>query len=661
MPLAEMAYNHYMENGIPIPGLPQQFNTPGALYAVKPKGGNNPMNLGSTLPLEQQGEMGKYLSKAQITDPMKVFEERLKNHFDDDRDQNYKLQKAYEERLQHRMEEQPHQGYHLTDEQKNELKRQFAEEFTQAVEHARLNAGDPDGKKLYSPSEIETAAKNYNEWTQGPLKNYITKQMGTGLETDSLLKVMNELNVSPHDIFDRMREPNAEHKKFIIESAAERREKFAEEYSGGFPWNRTPELEEMVKNSSIGKQTATTPMGKYYEDLIDKSFYPGGRYNFPKEDYPGTSFLKDYDVINDFLSGPDEYLGFKQMQNRIFDDLLEGKIKDLSKLPNRTPSNIMQDIIKEKVAEMKAMQKNKELYHGWRQENHNALPSDVTFTDAEGNPTNTKLIIFDSKLANANEDLVTRNLAQDTKDLDICSGACRSGHKWIPMVEPHTGVANSGDSSMGKSYLGKIQRGEISIASLRAANGESKAAFELSPIKNLGDEARRRVISLNGEPKVEVSYGWFNPNKKDYFDSMEAADNHINALKTAPQQFKIEQLKGKNNSKVVGDEYINDAKNWLNYKHQTGELSSLPFEDIKNLPGVYDFSNIESYRNLALSQEPKAHLANKLFDEAVRNKLKQNPELSQDFFRGHIPASDVLPELGRFVTADDIINKFGSK
>jgi hypothetical protein len=546
MPLAEMAYNQYMENGIPIPGLPQQFNTPGALYAVKPKGGNNPMNLGSTLPLEQQGEMGRYFSESQITDPMKVFEDRLKFHFGNNGVQNNKLKTAYEEYIQRILDEHSDRvAYGITDENIDKVKRQAAEEFTQAVEKSRLNANDPNIKKLYSPSEIEAAAKHYNEWLQGPMKKYVTNLMGTGLETDPLLKVMNDAPFLPHEIFNTSA-PNEFLKKHYKDFSKDRRKQFVEEFGGLYGGN-PKELQEMVANSSIGKQTATTPMGKYYEDLIDQTLYPRNIYSNPfynnEKGFPGMEHLKKSDVITDFLNtSMDDELGFKTIQNSILNDLLEGKIKDLSKLPNRTPANIVQDVVKEKVAEMKALQKSKEAYTDWRQANHNAMPSDVTFTDVDGNPTGTKLVIFDSKIANENPELVTRNLSQDTKDLNHCVGACGMDNgKYMPMVEPHTGVANKGGSSYGPGYLQKIQRDEIQVGSLRAPNGESKATL------NLGVERDGTLF--------------------------------------------VQELQGnKDKNLLVEPKYANDLKNWLNHKNDMGQLSNrpIPLNHIQNLGDISD-------------------------------------------------------------------------
>ena len=318
-------------------------------------------------------------------------------------------------------------------------------------------------------------------------------------------------------------------------------------------------------------------------------------------------------------------------------------------------------MIKEKVAEMKALQKSKAAYEGWRQTNHNELPTNVRFIDADGNPTNKKLVILDAKMAKENPDLVIRNMAQDTKDLNHCVGSCGMDNgKYVPMVEPHTGVAKKAGSEHGPNYLKRIKSGEMSIASLRDSNGESKATFELSLVKK--EVPKMRFVDVDGQTKVEVKHGWESPNEKKYFDTNEEANQYVHDYMKAPNQFKIGQLKGLNNKQVVGDEYINDAKNWLNEKRKTGELTDFPFEDIKNLPGVYDLGNQDSLLALAKSEDPKARQASALYDEAMRNKLKENPKLKSNYQKGFISSVDIMsPELNRFVTADDIIAKFGTE
>jgi hypothetical protein len=140
---------------------------------------------------------------------------------------------------------------------------------------------------------------------------------------------------------------------------------------------------------------------------------------------------------------------------------------------------------------------------------------------------------------------------------------------------------------------------------------------------------------------------------------MEAAEAHVNKLATKPQQFKVSQLKGKNNKEVLGDEYINDAKNWLNHKHQTGELSNFEFEDIKNLPGVYDLKNEgnDNFGKLSRSSDSKDNAAFDAYLQFARNKMQNDPKLLAKYNSGHLSFSEIMdPYLPRFVTADDLIN-----
>ena len=638
-----------------------EFLNPTVLNAVKPKGGNNPMSLGSTLPLEEQGEMGKFLSLSMM-DPIQIFETRLKTHFGNDRAQNNKLREAWKEHVERRLNEHSDDvAYGIRNENIDKVKKEAGEEFAQALEKSRLSENDPNIKKLLSPSEIENIVPHYQSWVNGPLKNYITKQMGTGLETDPLLKVINDSDIMPHEIFGTTDRSATDH---IINEAKDRRDQFVREYTQqngyGVQYGNPPSLPIDLENTSIGKKTATTPAGQHYEDLIDRTMYPRGKYAFKAEEgFPGVKFLNNQDVIPDFLNQPGEHIGFEAIQNKVIDNLLTGKTP-IEKILNQHPSVVVQDMIKEKVAEMKALQKSTEAYHGWRQENHNALPTDTRFTDAEGNPTNKKLVIFDEKMANENPDLLTRNIAQETKDLNHCVGACgMNNNKYTPMVAPHTGVANKTDSTHGPDYLRRIKNGEISIASLRGPNGESKATLELNRINNKEAPTIRLVQVANGEPKYEVKHGWDSPNKIKYFDTEQEANKYIYDYITVPNQFRIGQLKGKDNSKVIGDEYINDAKNWLNHKHQTGELSNQPFDDIKNLPGVYDLKNEgnDNFGKLSRSSDSKDNAAFDAYLQFAQNKIQNDPKLLAKYNSGHLSFSEIMdPYLPRFVTADDLIN-----
>lgn len=524
------------------------FLNPQVLGAVKFKGGNTPLGLGSTLPLEKQGDMGRFLNQSQITDPLKMFETNLKTHYDPNQfdRRNLTLGKEWENYLANHMSsadipsgnKMTEKEFLLYNQELLKAKREAAENF--ALRHNNLSAlGFEEGnKRLYPPSSIESIMPHYNNWVNGPLKSHITKTMGTGIETDPMLKLMNESAIEPKELFGN-HYSMSDDAVGVAENANRRREKFTKEFSGGY--KPVPELEEQVKNSSVGKQTATTPIGKYYEDLIDSRLYPRGTYSFNSTDFPGTKHIKNNEVISDFMGLPDDSLGFGAISKKVIDGLLSGEIP-LNKLTSQTPANVLQSIIKEKTDAMKALQKDDNAYQSWRQVNNDALPAETRFTDVDGNPTNKKLVIFDSKMANENPDLLVRNLSQETRDLNHCGGSCgRDNNKYVPMVNPHTGVANKGAGDYGKNYVERIKDGRISIASLRGADGESKATLELS-----------------NDGKLRVS-----------------------------------QLKGHSDG-VVDPETANDLKNWLNHKSSTGELSERSISDLKNLRDVSDSNDVSN-------------------------------------------------------------------
>ena len=83
-PFAEKAYDMYMNprdaesfSINPISNFSGALDAGGPMYAMKPKGGNYPTTMGSTLPLSEQGNVGKHLSKTQITDPLDTWYESL--------------------------------------------------------------------------------------------------------------------------------------------------------------------------------------------------------------------------------------------------------------------------------------------------------------------------------------------------------------------------------------------------------------------------------------------------------------------------------------------------------------------------------------------------------------------------------------------------------
>jgi hypothetical protein len=130
-------------------------------------------------------------------------------------------------------------------------------------------------------------------------------------------------------------------------------------------------------------------IGKLYENLQDESIYTRSQYAFNKDDFPGISHVGRDVPVYDFSINYDQGLGFKDMRRHVLDELLSGKL-DPSKIGNRTPANIVQDMIKEKQIADRKLKKSVEDYTNWQKDNHAKLDTDVRFLDNEGNPTNKK-------------------------------------------------------------------------------------------------------------------------------------------------------------------------------------------------------------------------------------------------------------------------------
>jgi hypothetical protein len=544
------------------------FLNPQVLGAVKFKGGNTPLGLNSTLPLQQQGGMGKFLFESQINNPVTAFEKRLETHYGSDpfNTQNYRLKKDWEKYRDDYVRIN-HPSVDLKDPSVQETVKEAADMFA-SHRNTLATLNGEGGNRFYSPSAIEAIAPHYNNWVNGPLKSHITKTMGTGLETDPMLKVMNESPFEPKELFGGYTDMARD--SFKADLGRDWRKKAEESFSGGWG-NPTQELQDKVKNSVVGKQTATTPIGKYYEDLIDSTMYPKGVHSFASQDFPGMSHIGRNDVISDFMGSPDKKMGFDSIKEKIINGLLSGELP-LNKLATQTPANVLQSIIKEKTDAMKALQKDKKAYQSWSQANHEALPTETRFTDIEGNPTNKKLVVFDAKMANENPDLVVRNLSKDTKELNHCVGSCGMDNgTYIPMVNPHTGVANKESGTHGPAYLEKIKSGKLSVASMRGPNGESKATLE---------------FRTTPDGKIEIG-----------------------------------QLKGYKNQEVDA-ETANDLKNWLNYKNSTGELASAPVSDIKNLRDIsdLDYKSGSIGRMMDRNKEWNSNIVSDLFENLESSK-----------------------------------------
>ena len=597
-PFIEPIYNQVMETGgFNVPGMPNQFSIPVASYAVKPKGGNWPTNLGSTMPLSEQGALGEHLSKVQYSDPIAVFEKQLSKHFQrgmDNRELVHKWEDFWAKYLE------PHKEFGsppLNWEQMRQLRKEAANKF---AENYNINIDEAaGGKPLYTASEIEQALPAYNAWVMGPYQKYITNQMGTGLATDPLLQAVNESSMPPHEIFGQDL-PRDWETESIVKRAAQRREDFPDRLFG---YTNTPEKIVALENSPIGKITATTPEGLDYENALDASLYAKAPYSFPeKEGYPVSAKLDRNTLISDLLTQPEERTGFSEIRKQVFQDLLSGNL-DPAKMSNVTPATVTRQMIKDKITEFKEQQLSKQGAADWIPKRAAQMPTDMAFADGS------KMTIITPEMANADESMTARDLGQITIDLNQCVGAgCHGtqdypGHG--PFLVPHTGKPPRGKVEVDKyGYLRRLKEGNIEIASLKDPEGVSQATVELR-LKKLGLRDKEDLIydwlSLNN-PEAKTEY---NSNLRN-FGQEEAVRNALQLYPELKELIKqktkksIEQLKGKDNGEV-DEAYVPQMVEWLN----KNAPSLTDVRELKHLKEIHDLDN--HYDSIGKMTDERSH------------------------------------------------------
>jgi hypothetical protein len=567
-PLAEMAYNQIMETG----GIKQPFGMPDipvANFAVKPKGGNWPTNLGSTERLSTQGELGMHLADAQISDPAVKWFEHLPRQvrWDWDRYINTKIDE--------------HDGS-LTPQQKLA----YAEEFTKEQNTKREQNNE---KPITFPSQYAAVAPQYNAWVMGPYQKYITNQMGTGLSFDPLLQVFNQTDVPINELLGT----DEYHLNRDTDYAIARRKDYLDRLT---VYGRDNSFDTNApQNINVGKQTATTPTGIAVENALDAALYPKGIYAFPqKEGYPQSARLSHFNVINDFLNSdirPNTVL--PAIQKKVLDDLIAGKA-DVNKLSNATPAVVAGQIVKEFKDARKSKEAVKKAKDIWRQARFKDIQSDIPYNDGA------KMHIITPENAYQDENLVARDLGQSTIDLNQCVGAgCRNTIDYPdqhgPFIEPHTGKAPRGTVEYDKfGYMRRLKNGEIQIARLLDPNGVAQATIRL--------DLRKRP--LTNRDREGIIYEWILQNHPDQIDEFSSDINRRgqeNAVRSAISKFNelkdvltnspianvksISEMKGKNNGDIPV-QYVPHMMDWLNKLNASGELTDV--SDLSHLPEVHD-------------------------------------------------------------------------
>lgn len=594
-----------------------QFNP--LAMAIKPKGGNWPTSLARPdLPLFEQGRIGEYLDESTVgpDKPLIVWNQKINElGYTPEWVDYLKLNNA--------------SNIPVTDPRYPVLAKKFTELINRHIAANGPNAvGGPPMQFIKPVEEIQASLDAYNKWIlEGPHKKYITTQFGTGIETDPVLRAVDEANVDP---FSNLRDRDAnlyrERAKAEVQGNIEAYERAL------LNFNRFPDRPEMFPDpettlfypdaeqfKNVGEVTARTPAGRKLENAQDfvladysSMFHPKYSSDAIKRDFPVSTRLKKDTPVYDILSsGTFDSTGLQDIKKHLLDKLVSGEISP-EKLPSVSVESVVKDMIKAQQDRLRRAEKDKGLYLDWRSQNHQQLPADVAFTDADGNPTGAKMVVFNADMADANPDLVIRNLSQDTKELNHCVGSCGHGtpdypNRHVPMVEPHTGTTPKGsDASYGPNYIRKIKDGQIEIASLRGPNGESKATLELIP-------------DINKDGDI---------------------------------QYKISQIKGEGNGKLKPED-VDLVKNWLNSKGDAIKLNAI--SDLDNLPGVMDLRNTKTHEISDVYQTIHPDKLDDFFHELIDKKLEGNELTRERYNAGYIDPFEIMSdEIPRFVTVDDL-------
>jgi hypothetical protein len=561
--------------------------------------------MGSTLPLAEQGNVGRHLSKTQITDPLSTWYESLPTSKQIEWDTYLNEYKAKSQNIHNPMTDQ-----------------QLANVFANIVNNQRKETGE---SLIPTPEMIEKVAPSFNAWKMGPYQNYIRNQLATGLPHDTLLEKVNSADIPLSELsgenalyFDRAEQANrfrADSLKGHLESQT------FDPMSNSFV-NFDPNA---PQNINVGKQTATTEPGKQYENVLDTVFLPKRSYSFDKEDFPFLSNQKMnnqvpiYDAFSSGLTSTGNL--FHLLDKKVLSDLAFGNVlpENISK---ETPATVMGKIIEDFKKEQRQKQLNQNLKDEWLTKRIATMPIDTEFSDGS------KMTIITPEMANADEAMTARDLGQITVDLNQCIGAgCHNSPDYPgvhgPYVVPHTGKPPRGKVEYDHyGYLRRLKNGEIEVGSLKDPSGVSQVTIELKPEK------------INLRDKEKLISDWFKSN--DMLDAKtEFTDNIINfglesAIKNALQlysilenvidstkQKSIQQIKGHSNNEIK-EEYVPQMVEWLN--KNADNLTDV--RDLDKLPGVHDLTRSYDSVGKMVDQHPHWYspTVEQFFDEIEKEK-----------------------------------------
>jgi hypothetical protein len=562
------------------------------MYAVKPGGGNNPLNLGSTKPLSEQRNLGRHLSEVQISDPVNAFENQFETYSPDDTT-NYRLKVKWRDYLKDYLAKNDFDVTKSVNDLRKEAAEQFAKEYN-------IAAVKEENKPIFTAAQFEAVAPNWNAWVMNPYQKYITNQMGTGLPTDPVLKTLDEANVpilnAPNErgrvikgLFPNLK-PLSEYEQ---EDLLGKRGTAIRKYMLSGADMDSPQY------ANIGNETATTPSGKTMEAAIDTSFDQTGFYGL--KDYPQTANLDKRAVINDVeYRGPSEGTGLPAVRQRVLEEMLQGKIlsKDIQKA---LPANILKKIIDDYKIEQKGVAAVQAAKDDWRAARYDSIESVIPFDDG----TKIQIIRPEDVKTEAGKLLALRDLGQSTIDLKQCIGAgCHNtanypgGHG--PFIEPHTGKSPKGvypyDQTHVKRYMERLEKDKAEIARLIDKDGVSQASVDLhyeTPRTLRVSQQVDAIASWLGNnvpqalPEFETNVANFGTAEavKNVYQLYPEVYQYIEKLNKTPKKF-ISEMKGADNGEIP-EKFVPHMVQWLN---SMGDgLSDV--RDIKNLPNVHDLDH----------------------------------------------------------------------
>jgi hypothetical protein len=407
----------------------------------------------------------------------------------------------------------------------NDMEYATANDFTK-----QWNAANPNAKVI-PPERFMAVADAENIWREGPRKKYIETKMGTGIATDPILALVERTGIALHpemDAIDTRHEATSADRARANAAAVHKKDPNSYTDVGEY------------KYPLIGTQTATTPLGKEYENLIDR---------YIKVKLPSVVGLNNAtDQQRQFLTSTTpvyditEYgQPFSEIDKYFRKELLAGRIKP-ENIKQYSPERVALELIKDKQAEAAKAAKSNDEYKTFR--------NSFADTYAEPSlPSGNRFIMFDNAAMNSmGEHMMQRGLSIATYDLDHCVSHCgvpprratdpgwdtdpfKKRH-FRPMLLPHTGKPpkeadyvgpgmEPPDPATGRihgytTYSRGIERNRTRILSLRDAAGEEQVTaqltvpdrdgkFSVSQTQGYQDEGikkTRRSGPREGEPAI---------------------------------------------------------------------------------------------------------------------------------------------------------------